>query len=124
MLSKESVNRLIAESDEEEKEMILNCLDSFENYHTAVYRLEQKKMLGSSLFQSSEEYQTAITEADRQRTRLHNSLISYVRILNRMCDNHGIAPFYDGIVSEERPYRREVANAVFEYLDSIIKARS
>lgn len=41
-----------------------------------------------------------------------------------MADKAGLDPVYDGVVSKERPYRREVANAVFEYIESIINSRS
>ena len=65
-----------------------------------------------------------MSAVDRTRTLYHNSVISNVSILNRMADKAGLDPVYDGVVSKERPYRREVANAVFEYIESIINSRS
>lgn len=34
-----------------------------------------------------------------------------------------LEPIYAGTVSKERPYRREVANAVLDYLQSVIENR-
>ena len=57
------------------------------------------------------------------RTVIHNSVIANVNLLNRLAEKNGLHPVYDGIVSEERPYRREIANAVLDYVESIIKNR-
>lgn len=124
MVSVESVNALLAAADEEEKEMIRDCLQSFGQYHEAVYRHELVKLLGSGVYADPNEYRKAVTDADRTRTACHNAVITHVRILNRMCVSHELAQFYDGVVSEERPYRREVANAVFEYVEHLIHARA
>ena len=124
MVSSESMKLLIAAADEMEKEMIQDCLQAFEQYHAAVYKLETIRMIGSGVFTDSNDYRTAVTDADRARTACHNSVITMVGILNRMCESHGIAPFYDGIVSEERPHRRNLANAVFEYVEQLIKERA
>ena len=40
-----------------------------------------------------------------------------------VAEKNELVPVYDGVVSEERPYRREVANAVFEYVEYLIKKR-
>lgn len=124
MISIENVNLLITVADEMEKELIKECLESFEEYHESVYGLELTKMIGSGIFTDNDDYRNTVMDADRSRTTCHNSVISNVGILNRMCSNHGISPIYDGIVSEERPYRRELANAVFEFVEHIIKERS
>lgn len=34
-----------------------------------------------------------------------------------------LPPFYDGKVSQDRPYRREVANGVLQYVEKIVKNR-
>ena len=124
MVSVESVALLLAAADEEERDMIRDCVQSFGSYHEAVYRHELTKLLGSGVYSDSGEYRKAVTDADRTRTACHNAVITHVRILNRMCVNHGLPQFYDGVVSEEKPYRREVANAVFEYVEHIIHSRA
>lgn len=44
-------------------------------------------------------------------------------MLNRMASKAGVGPIYGGTVSEEMPYRRQVADAVLEYVESIISDR-
>ena len=70
-----------------------------------------------------EEYQSKVTDMDRRRTMCHNSVLSSVNILNRLAAKENLPLVYDGIVSEERPYRKEVANAVLEYVENIIKTK-
>ena len=65
-----------------------------------------------------------INALDRSRTVAHNAVISGVKILNRMAKQADLPPVYDGIVSEARPYRREVANAVFAYIEDVIRNRT
>ena len=104
--------------DEAALEMLESALTSFEEYHAAIYKMEIKmKIYGSSA-------QSTIQELDRSRSSFHNALLSYVRILNRMAESEGLPPFYDGVVSEERPYRREVADAVLKYVEKTIAERA
>ena len=65
-----------------------------------------------------------ITRLDKTRTINHNALLTRVNILNRIAAEVNLPPFYDGIISEERPYRREVANAVLDYVQKIIVERA
>ena len=64
-----------------------------------------------------------VTELDKHRTMQHDSLLTGVNILNRMAAMKGLDPIYSGTISKERPYRREVANAVLDYLQSVITNR-
>ena len=62
-----------------------------------------------------------MTSRDKTRTRCHNAVIAQVNCLNRLAEEAGIPPLYDGVVSEERPYRRQVADAVLDFVrDSIL----
>jgi len=69
------------------------------------------------------EYRDKVTELDSSRTRKHNSILTGIKIMNRLAEKQNLEPVYDGVVSEERPYRREVANAVLEYVEQVIKDR-
>ena len=71
----------------------------------------------------ADEYKTMVEEMDRRRTRMHNSVLASVNILNRLAASQNLAPVYAGIVSEEKPYRRDVANAVLAYVEEAIKNR-
>ena len=125
MINHESLLKLIEHpsNDNFSHELIGDCIRSFEEYHKAVYELEVTRRLMASTFDDAAEYRNKIESLDRSRTTCHNSLIANVRILNRMAEKNGLPPIYDGVVSEERPYRRELANAVFEYVEWLIKTR-
>ena len=126
MINAESIKKLIEsnKNDREALEFIKMCLDSFEQYHKAVFDEQTFRIIFSGGPLDGDEYREHRSSVDRTRTINHNSVISNVEILNRMADKAGIEPVYDGIVSEERPYRREVANAVFGFIESIINNRS
>lgn len=125
MLNSESLARLIAayKDDAEVIEMIADAFKAFEAYHTAVLENETFSLLWSGTLEA-DEYRTRRMETDRRRTTLHNSVIAHVRILNRMAEQAGLPAPYEGVVSEERPYRRQVAQAVFDCLAEIVAHRS
>jgi len=104
-------------------DFIYSCLMEFENYHRAVFEMECKTKLYSCGVLNRQEYQDMISSADENRTSAHNSLLGMVNALNCLTKNNGLPPLYDGLVSEERPFRREVANAVFEYMQTVIEKR-
>jgi len=47
-----------------------------------------------------------------------------VNVLNRLAEKNTLPPFYDGKVSQDRPYHREVANGVLQYVEKIAENRS
>ena len=69
-------------------------------------------------------YRELIPRLDKTRTYTHNALLTQVNVLNRIAAEANLPPVYDGIVSEERPYRREVANAVLDFVQQIILNRA
>ena len=126
MLNKDTITKLIELNKDDRKtlEFIKARIDSFEQYHRAVFddQMFQIFYVGSAI--EGDEYRERRTEVDKTRTIYHNSVITNVSILNRLAEKAGLDPIYDGVVSEERPYRRQVANAVFEYIESIINNRT
>ena len=94
----------------------------FEEYHYAIYKMEHFIKFKDSDMDSTE-YKNTMEELDGNRTRKHNTILTGIKIMNRLAEKNNLNPVYDGIVSEERPYRREVANAVLEYVEQIIKDR-
>ena len=56
---------------------------------------------------------------------LHTITLYWVmlNVLNRLAEKNTLPPFYDGKVSQDRPYRREVANGVLQYVEKIVKNR-
>lgn len=126
MLNKETIRKLIElnKFDRESLDFIKSCIDSFEQYHRAVFEDQMIQIIfGGGAFEGTE-YRELRSSADRARTVNHDAIIASVNILNRMADKAGLEAVYDGVVSKERPYRRQVANAVFEYIEFIINNRS
>ena len=120
-----SIEKLIqsCRDDKESLDMIYDIFKGFEEYHAKIVDMETKIKLYSTEVLEREEYQGMITELDRHRTMQHDSLLTGVNILNRMAQQAGLEPIYEGMVSKVRPFRREVANAVLDYLQNIITNR-
>ena len=103
--------------------MIYDVLKGFEDYHKSIVEMEIQLKLYATGVLEREDYQSMVIELDKRRTMQHNSILTGVNILNRMAENCSLEPVYSGIVNTERPFRREVANAVLGYLESIIENR-
>ena len=101
---------------------IERCIMSFEEYHSSIYKMETwMKIYGNN--SSKEEHKDTIANLDKSRTLQHNTLLGNVNLLNRLAEKKKLPLVYDGIISHERPYRREVANSVLEYIDFTINNR-
>ena len=124
-INKDTLSALIDRnmSDKENLDFIFHCLMDFEDYHCAVFEMECKESLYSPGVLGRDNYRYMLSSADKNRTMAHNNLLGKVNALNRLAANYELPPLYDGVVSEDRPYRREVADAVFEYVQSVIENR-
>lgn len=101
---------------------IERCIMSFEEYHNSIYKMETwLKIYGNN--SSNEEYKDTVANLDKSRTLQHNALLGNVNLLNRLAEKNNLPLVYDGIISHERPHRREVANSVLEYIDFTINNR-
>lgn len=121
----ETLYQLMAhyKDDQEMMALIADVLTAFEQYHAAIYALEIKRKLYAQGAMDADAYREEIPALDKTRTVRHNALLAQVNLLNRMAGGAGLPPFYDGVVSEDRPYRREVANAVLAFVEQIIRER-
>ena len=109
--------------DDEGQAFIEECILSFETYHNAVFREQLfRRVYGGAT--DPDHFRDEWTERDRNRTVHHNAVIANVAILNRLAGQAGLDPVYDGVVSEERPYRRQVADAVFAWVEAVINERN
>ena len=124
MLCEDTITKLIDIYKDDEKilNVIERAISTFEEYHQAIFKMELWMKVFSKAISGSE-YQDNVTRLDKSRTTNHNSVLGNVNLLNRLAEKNNLPPVYDGIVSQERPYRREVANAVLEYVEQIIKNR-
>jgi hypothetical protein len=124
MIRTDTINKLIEiyKGDKKFLDIIERSISTFEEYHNTIFKMELwMKIYSKSI--TGEEYKDNVSKLDKMRTVNHNSVIANVNLLNRLAEKNGLQPVYDGIVSEERPYRREIANAVLDYVESIIKNR-
>ena len=120
----EKIEKLIEiyRDDDQVLKIIERSIASFEEYHSIIFKMELwMKIYARSV--SSEEYKDNVSKLDKARTMSHNSVLGNVNLLNRLAEKNQLPPVYNGIVSHERPYRRDAANAVLEYVEEIIKNR-
>ena len=110
-------------NDKDMIELIVDALDSFERYHQAIYALELKQKLRQAKAVDDETFREEYPAMDRVRTTCHNSVIANVSIMNRLAEQAGLPPVYDGIVSEERPSRTELADAILAFVADVITNR-
>lgn len=125
MLNEDTIKRLIEfyKDDETFLGVIERCLESFEEYHNQIFKLELWMKMHSDSCINREKFKNKVGELDKARTIYHNALLGNINVLNRLAEKNNLALVYDGIVSHDRPYRREVANAVLEYVENVIKNR-
>ena len=125
-INPDAIVKLIQHSKEDSEllEFIYGALKSFEEYHAAVMADQLFPLVYSGGGIDGKQYRSQRSSFDRQRTAAHNALIANLNLLNRMAASVGVEPVYDGTVSEDRPYRRMIANAVFEYVSFMIENRS
>ena len=124
-INRQALDRLIENSKEDAEllEAVEDALKSFEDYHAAIYSMEtRKKILRGTV--ETQRYQEEVTSMDRKRTDCHNAVLANVSMLNRMAAMINLPPIYDGTISREQPYRRQVADAVLQYVQEIILERT
>ena len=121
----ETIEKLleIHRNDKDMIDLIVDALDSFERYHQAIYVLELKQKLHQAKAIDEEMFREEYPAMDRVRTNCHNAVIANVSIVNRLADQAGLAPIYDGTVSEERPYRTQMADAVLGFIGDVVLNR-
>ena len=123
-MNRKALEKLIqtCKGDSELLEIIQDALCSFEEYHSAIYSMEIRKQLLAGTADVLQ-YQEEIGEMDRRRTLRHNAVISNISMLNRLADQAGLPPVYDGVISGAQPYRRQIADAVLDYVREVILSR-
>lgn len=112
-----------AQDDEELLEFFGDCLASFRDYEGAILEMEGWMKLYRPATLGTGAYQERREALDAARTRCHNAVLAHVSALNRMAAAQGLEPVYDGTVSEDAPYRRQVADAVLGYLHTLVEGR-
>lgn len=93
---------------------------TFPAYASAIY---QSEIYLSVIGKDSGDINEA-ERLDKKRTHAHNAVITSVDALNQLCEKNGIPPVYDCTVSESRPFRVEIADAVLAYVHEVLEKRT
>lgn len=124
-INKESLEKIfkIYQDDEEMLEYIFGYLESFESYHSTIFKMEVWLKIYSYNNVEREEFNTIREMLDDSRTRCHNDVLSSINVLNKLAKDNELEAVYNGVVSKEQPFRREVADAVLTYVGDIMLER-
>lgn len=124
-LTKDVITRLadFYADDAEMLEVIDEVLNSFADYHNTIYKMETALLTLNPNGIDTADYQNLVSSLDNSRTSSHNAVIVNVSMLNRLAERAGQPPIYEGVISKERPYRREVANTVLMFVQEVISDR-
>lgn len=124
MINRASLDEMIrlCKDDPDLLEAVRDALLSFEEYHSAIYTMETKRRILAGTA-DAKQFQEEVTGMDRIRTSRHNTVLANVKMLNRIAEQFHLPPVYDGAISEQQPYRRQVADAVLGYVQDIILER-
>ncbi len=123
-INRQALDRLIevSKKDPELLDAVRDALQSFEEYHTAIYTMETRKRLLTGAVEA-QAYRDEVAGMDQRRTDCHNAVLANISMLNRMAAMAGLPPVYDGTVSRDQPFRRQAADAVLRFVREIILER-
>ncbi len=111
--------KVISETEDSEcLDMMEELIESASDYIRRVNVLEIGVMVGK-YNKEGDEYREYIKKFDKQRSNAHNSLISNVKIINRLCRNNNLPLIYQG--NEED--RIEVAEFAKKVVDELFSTR-
>jgi hypothetical protein len=116
MIIKDQINTLLQAIDSQggparEKEVVGNMVTQASKYIEIVVRQGFAAQAG--------EGQEEMIRIDQSRTRAHNSLISQIDIVNRLCEKYGLEPVYTG-----PDQRRIKGDWALEMINDYFRARA
>ena len=110
------IQELILVCDSDERELIEDMIIKAAAYVQAVTIMETTARNYAG--RSADDLREAVSSTDKSRHNVHNSLISAVDIVNRICAMHGRPPLYTG--SE---LRREYGDFALALVTEVFTAR-
>ena len=90
--------------DQEATDLILEFINGFSSYVKIVNDMENLIHI-KKLYMDPEEFRETLSNINSSRTKIHNSIISGCKVLNRMADQAGLPLIFEGNVE----VRHEVA---------------
>lgn len=124
-ISLDSMNALIAACKDQPDDLkaVFEALCTFESYHQAVVRETGFHRVFLNSTSGSPENQNQYSQFDRSRTIGHNAVIVYLQMLNQLTELYKVPLFYTGSVSEDYPHRREIGDAILQFLHDLVDSR-
>lgn len=111
------VSRLQSKGEQESVPLVTEMLKICGAYIQRVNVLEA--LLISRPSEDPEKYRQMVTELDKQRSDTHNSLISSVTVLNRLCKTADMQPIFEG----DTKNRAEVAEFALKVVNEFFNDR-
>jgi hypothetical protein len=112
------------------KREFMDALTSLEDYHYAAYQCAQKIKLITADYQMGAVDRTGFMDEckrwDRNRKYRHDEAIKGLLTINRICKSINrffVAVEYDGEISLEAGPRIDLADAIVDYVNSIVESR-
>ena len=97
------------------KECLFDMIDGCADYVSAVTKMESYRSIPSK---NGAEFREKLTQLDKTRTIFHNSLISKITVLNRICAKIGLEP-----VCADRLPRAEYGDFAFTVVKDFFEHR-
>lgn len=114
------IDNLIEVASTDDLDIIEDCIDSFPAYINSIVRMEQGIQLAKFRCYTQESYIEEVERLDRYRQLKHNSVISSVSILNRLCDLYEVEQIYqkkNKDIDDEVDNRIDIADFSKEVVD-------
>lgn len=112
----EQLSSLAAVCNDFERGMLEQMIIAAADYVQAVVVMETKA--SNYMGRKGTEMQEAVASSDSWRTGRHESLMTKVNIVNRICQNHGHTPLYTG-----DSQREHYGDFALELVDEIFRQR-
>ena len=96
--------------------MIYRLLETANRYVAVV--TEHTWKLQMQIWDNSVEHSQEVAEIDKKRTQVHNSLISLINSVNRLCENNSLPRLYDG-----EDERRQMGDFALELVETYFRDR-
>jgi hypothetical protein len=121
MMYKQIINQLVSNlKDRNDSDAISLVNETLKNCWKYIQRVnELEAYLLTKSADTPESYQQIVTELDKSRSVSHDSLISSVKIVNRLCIEADLQPIFSGNIEN----RIEVAEFAMEVALEIFRER-
>lgn len=100
---------------------IKNMFDSVIYYVNIVYNMETRMQIAEFRGIECDKYRAWVSDMDRSRCNAHNAheaVIANVTMLNKMAEELGIEPVFDGDIKDRNAVGDFCGALVFEYFDN------